>query len=329
MMMSVTPTLGIDFGTSNSAAGLLINGRPYLIEIEQGQKTLPTAVFFEAERGALRIGTAAQAALIQGEDGRYMRALKSVLGSPLMREKRVIGGETLTFIDIVARFLATMKARAESACFQTFEQVLSGRPVHFHSEDGERDNQALIDLTECYHQAGFKRVKFMLEPEAAALASGKLDGNSTGLIVDIGGGTSDFSIFRNKGKTVEIIVSHGVRVGGTDFDQSTSVRHVMPLLGMGTLIRREFGPGTLPGPVSLFHDLATWAKIPLLYTPETRRDVKTLTQLSVEPDKYSRLGKVIRDELGHEMAFAVEAGKIAANKSGDAKINLNLIERGG
>jgi hypothetical chaperone protein len=114
--------LGVDFGTSNSAAGIVRDGAPYLVALEAGQTTLPTAVFFDFDAKKMLIGSAAGEALLAGEEGRYMRALKSLLGAPLMREKRNLLGEKLDFIDIVARFLARVKQEAEKHTGVTFER---------------------------------------------------------------------------------------------------------------------------------------------------------------------------------------------------------------
>ncbi len=64
-----------------------------------------------------------------------MRALKSVLGTPLMREKRQVAYERLTLIEVVARFLCMIRERAEAATGQTYDVALSGRPVRFHSSN--------------------------------------------------------------------------------------------------------------------------------------------------------------------------------------------------
>ena len=85
-------TLAIDFGTSNSAVSIVENGRPLRLAVEGAADTLPTAVFFPADGAPMLIGAAAAEALIEGEEGRYMRALKSVLGTPLLHEERRIGG---------------------------------------------------------------------------------------------------------------------------------------------------------------------------------------------------------------------------------------------
>ena len=98
-------TLGIDFGTSNSAAGVAVAGRPWLVELEPGENTLPTAVFFDTETKAMRIGRGATRALIDGDDGRFMRALKSLLGTPLLYEKRRLGGTLMDFTDVILHFL--------------------------------------------------------------------------------------------------------------------------------------------------------------------------------------------------------------------------------
>ncbi|MEP4038487.1 Hsp70 family protein [Pseudophaeobacter sp.] len=321
-------TLGIDFGTSNSAAGIAIGDQPFLVDMEPGETTLPTAVFFEPKR-PMRIGSAATRALINGDEGRFMRALKSLLGTPLLREERRINGEVTDFIRIIARFLAEVKSRSEAATHQSFTHALSGRPVHFHSADPARDAQAEVDLRDCYLAAGFEDVRFLYEPEAAVRSAAPSAG--LGLIVDIGGGTSDFTLFEqdSTGKT-HILASHGVRLGGTDFDRQVSIDHVMPLLGRGSQIRNAFGPETLPAPNRLFNDLATWQMIPFLYAADSRRAARELAKYAVEPVKLNRLVSVLEDELGHDLAFAVERGKIQANgeTGADPRIDLRILERG-
>ena len=332
-MAALSSTLGIDFGTSNSAAGVALGGVPCLIDIEQGQQTLPTAVFFDFDEKRIVYGRPAQAALIGGDEGRYMRALKSLLGTSLMRESRMLLGKRMDFVAIVGRFLAEIKARAEAATGQKFDRALSGRPVMFHSADAVRNAQALVDLTDCYHAGGFKDVRFMPEPDAAALANrAYLNPGDLGLIVDIGGGTSDFTLFRQQGDAgIDILASNGLRLGGTDFDRELSLAHVMPHLGMGSDIKHMFGGDTHVAPQSIFADLATWQKIPFLYTRETRRAAEDLARHAMQPELLARLVTVLEDELGHDLAFSVEAGKIAANDpdgTAPPEIKLDMLERG-
>ena len=327
-MTQVGNTLGVDFGTSNSAAGYLSDGQPRLIEMAPGQTTIPTTFFFDFETRQTLIGEPANRALIEGAEGRFMRALKRVLGTTLMHEKRQILNERVTFVDIIARFLKKIKTRAEAETGMTFDYAVSGRPVVFHGVGDPRERRAEEDLRACYHAAGFKGVKFIPEPEAAAIASGALEhSGEIGLIVDIGGGTSDFSLFRSGPEGVAILANHGVRIGGTDFDRAISIARVMPMLGKGTQLRKVMGPGTSPVPNAIYNDLATWEKIHFLYTAQNQNLVDEMAKLAYEPEKISRLATVLVHELGHEVAFAVEHSKIAAS-TGDQKssISLNLIE---
>jgi hypothetical chaperone protein len=323
----MTQTLAIDFGTSNTAAAVMQDGVPKLIELEPGQTTFPTAIFLDFATRTTLFGTAAVQALIDGREGRFMRALKSVLGTPLMHEPRQLMNRRMTLIDVIAMILAEVKTRSEAACGCRFDHALSGRPVHFHTKDAARDARALADLTACYLAAGFQSVEFLAEPEAAARAHGDTSGK-LGLIVDIGGGTSDFTVFEGTAGRQKVLASYGVRVGGTDFDKTLSLAHVMPLIGKDALLRAEIGPSTHTAPVALFNELASWEKIAFLYTGEARRKVAHMARFAVEKGRFSRLVDVLEMELGHDIAFCVEAGKIGANGAGGGRINLGVIEKG-
>ena len=322
--------LGIDFGTSNTAAAILRDGRPHLIAVEGQNRILPTSVFFDFDRKETLYGAAANAALIDGREGRFMRALKSVLGTPLMHEKRQIAHERLTLIEVVARFLAMLRDKAQQETGATYTHALSGRPVRFHSTDAARNLRAEADLRQAYLMAGFEAVTFMYEPEAAALASGDMAAGEIGLIVDIGGGTSDFSVFVREDRRTRIIASQGVRVGGTDFDRAISIAKAMPLLGMGCEIGNLFGDGTHVAPNAIYNELATWQNIPFLYTAENRRMAAEFVRLGVDPAPFARLQTVLEMELGHDIAFAVEDGKIRLNSpdATEAAIDLDFIQDG-
>jgi hypothetical chaperone protein len=103
----------------------------------------------------------------------------------------------------------------------------------------------------------------------------------------------------------------------------------MPELGLGDQLRREMGPGLMPVPRGPYVDLSSWPKIPFLYTPETRRMVASLLRLAPDPTRMARLAEVLEMELGHELAFAVERGKISANgAAAQGRIEMGFIERG-
>ncbi|WP_347311596.1 Hsp70 family protein [Defluviimonas sp. SAOS-178_SWC] len=322
----MSPAIGVDFGTSNTAAAILRDGAARIVPLEAGNETLPTAVFLDYAARRTVFGSAAVRAMIDGQDGRFMRALKSILGTPLAREKRQFLNRRLTLLEIVTEFLGEIRDRAEAATGAEIRRVVAGRPVRFHSADPARNTQAEADLRGCYAAAGFEEIRFVNEPEAAARAAGP--GRDIGLIVDIGGGTSDFTLFERLDEPMHILASHGIRLGGTDFDKALSLEKVMPLLGLGGELCNEIGPGRHDVPRALFHDLASWEKIAFLYGPATLRNTQAMARLAVEPRRLNRLVRVIENEIGHDVAFAVEAAKIGANGAAEAGIDLALVEPG-
>jgi hypothetical chaperone protein len=126
-----------------------------------------------------------------------MRSLKSLLGSPLMQERTAIGWGDMSFQDILARFLAELAQRARPRLGELSERVLLGRPVHFVDDSPERDRQAQDSAAARPRAAGFQDVAFELEPIAAAFDyERRLDREAVVLVVDVGGGTSDFTVVR-------------------------------------------------------------------------------------------------------------------------------------
>jgi len=126
-----------------------------------------------------------------------MRSLKSVLGSQLLNEATQVGRARITFRDVIARYLAEVKGRAEMQIGAPLGAVVHGRPVHFLDGDPEGDRAAEDALRAIARSIGFAEISFQFEPIAAALDYEQgISGEEIALIADIGGGTSDFSIVR-------------------------------------------------------------------------------------------------------------------------------------
>jgi len=116
MTLTLDGTLGIDFGTSNSAmAWADAGGQARLIPLEGEALALPTAVFYNAEDHSTHFGRDAVAQYLAGTEGRLMRSLKSLLGSSLLQEKTVVNGQSVSFQDIIGHFLAMLRERATQA----------------------------------------------------------------------------------------------------------------------------------------------------------------------------------------------------------------------
>ena len=333
MALSSTGTLGIDFGTSNSAVAWLgARGRAQLIPLEGAALAMPTAVFFNTEQQRTHVGRDAVAQYLAGTEGRLMRSLKSLLGSPLLHETTQIGHEQISFQDIISTFLATLRERAQHHLGQTPRRVVMGRPVHFVDDDPLRDAQAEASLREAAQAVGFEEVSFQLEPIAAALDhEQRLTSESTVLVVDMGGGTSDFTVvrlgpdrMRRVDRSADILATTGVHIGGTDYDRQLNLSQVMPLLG-----HKHQGPDGREVPSRVFFDLASWHLIHWQYQPRAIAHAKTLRSNYSDPLLHERLMRVLTERHGHLMAHEVEQAKIRCSVSRtDTTIDLSLLERG-
>ena len=322
---------GLDFGTSNTTLGITGAGGLALARLEGEAVTIPSAIFFAPGREA-QIGRAAIEAYVEGTPGRLMRALKSVLGSPLIEETTPVGRERIRFRDVIARYLTMVKARGEAEAGTELDTVVHGRPVHFVDNDPAGDRKAEDTLRQIAESIGFRHVRFQYEPIAAALDYERtVASEEIALIADIGGGTSDFSIVRlsperhsRDERAEDILANDGVRIGGTDFDRTLSLGAVMPLLGLGSPMKRA----DLAVPNAYFHDLATWSSINRLYNPKTLREIDEVVRDAAQPELVSRLRTVVEAERGHSLAMAVEGAKIAASDEGAGTVDLDWVEPG-
>ena len=327
------PALGIDFGTSNSAvAAVDPGGLAKLLPLEGGLSTLPTAVFFNAEDKTVHFGREAIALCLAGIDGRLMRSLKSLLGSSLMQERTTVGWGELSFQDIISRFLGELAGRARASVPALSPRVVLGRPVHFVDDAPERDRQAQKALEQAALSAGFEDVAFELEPIAAAFDyERRLTREALVLIVDVGGGTSDFSVVRlgperalHADRSGDILATSGVHIGGTDFDRKLNLSRIMPLLGFG-----HTGPGGRQVPNSVFHSLATWHLINTQYAARAVNHAQALRADYSDSQLHDRLMAVLQRRLGHRLAGEVEQAKISCSTEGRAApIPLGDIELG-
>jgi hypothetical chaperone protein len=83
-VLNMKKVSGIDFGTTNSAVSYIEGETAKLIEFGKGNITIPTTLFFGAETNRKLFGQEAVEAFLRGDDGRFMKSIKSVLGSTLM-----------------------------------------------------------------------------------------------------------------------------------------------------------------------------------------------------------------------------------------------------
>ena len=322
---------GIDFGTSNSTAGWIRPGQRALLTLEDGKLTLPSVIFFHAEDAHVSYGRAALADYLEGHEGRMMRSLKSLLGTSMMDEHTEVAGRAVPFRALLAQFIGELKRRAEMAAGQEFTRAVLGRPVFFVDDDAAADQRAQDTLEDIARRSGLRDIAFQYEPIAAAFDyESQISREELVLVVDIGGGTSDFTLIRvgpERAKRAErrgdILASGGVHIGGTDFDKALSLASMMPMLGLGSLLKsgREM-------PSAHYFNLATWHTINLAYTRKAWSEMVELHRDAADRPRLERLQNLVRERAGHWLALQVEAAKITLSDADEAHIDIGRIASG-
>lgn len=323
---------GLDFGTSNSTVGWSRPDRPAaLLPLEDGKVTLPSVIFFHAEDPLVSYGRAALGDYLAGYEGRLMRSLKSLLGTSMMDDSTEVMGQAMPFRKLLAHFIRELKTRAEQAAGAEFSRAVLGRPVFFIDENPAADQLAEDTLAEIARDAGFGEIAFQYEPIAAAFDyEAGITREELVLVVDIGGGTSDFSLVRlsperagHSDRRDDILANGGVHIGGTDFDRALSLARAMPLLGLGSQLRNGKAM-----PSSQYFDLASWHTINLVYTRKAWSLVMDNYRDAADTIKLDRLVRLIRERAGHWLAIQVEAAKIALSDAGSTEMDLHRLEQG-
>jgi hypothetical chaperone protein len=285
-------------------------------------------MFFSSSHKDVAFGRAAIARYTDGEQGRFMRAIKGILGQGLFHEKTPIQGKRVPLSRVLTLFLAHLKHAAEASTGEEIDHTVLGRPVQFIENDPAADRQAQDDLESAARAVGFRNIEFQYEPIAAALDYElSVRDEELVFVADIGGGTADFSIVRvsaEKSRSADrrgdILANRGVRVGGTDFDRLLSLMFVMPLLGFGS------GSGKGAPPNWIYHDLSTWSRIAFLYSQKVKSALRLIRHDAARTDLVDRLIRVIDHQEGHRIIDRVEWAKISLSEVPDTSIDLKDIE---
>src|SRR5690349_16366476 len=207
--------IGIDLGTSNSAAASMIGGKPAIIQAAEGTsvggKAFPSVVAFTQE-GQLIVGEPARRQMITNPEGTVLAA-KRKMGTDF---KFNVFGKQYTPQQISAFILQKIKRDAEAFLGETVDKAVITVPAYFN--DNQR--QATKDAGEI---AGLQVVRIINEPTAASLAYGldKVQKDLKIMVFDFGGGTLDVTIMEMGGGVFQVKSTSGdTQLGGTDMDNA-------------------------------------------------------------------------------------------------------------
>jgi hypothetical chaperone protein len=311
------PTIGIDFGTTNSVvAALRPDGQVRVLHHATEEVFRSVLCFWTdaAGRTTHAAGPAAiEAYLDDPLDSRLIMSMKSYLAQRSFAETRILG-QSWALEPLVALFLRALLA--PFAADLAGARVVVGRPVRFvggSAEDalGERRLRAAFAL------AGHADVEVALEPAAAGhrFAAG-LDRPAVVLVADFGGGTSDFSVLRfdpGPPRRVTALGQAGIGIAGDAFDYRIIDRVVSPLLGKGGSYRVT---GTeLPIPPAWYTSFARWHLLSLMRAPKTLRDIEAVARTADHPGQLHALVSLVREEAGYALYRAVSAAKSALSRA--------------
>ncbi len=211
----MTKIIGIDLGTSNSAAAVLEGGRPVLVPSAEGTsvygKSFPSFVAFTKEGDRL-VGEPAKRQAVANAEG-TVNAFKRKMGTDY---KYKIYGKDYTPQELSAILLQKIKKDSEAFLGEEVKKAVITVPAYFN--DNQR--QATKDAGEI---AGLEVVRLVNEPTAAALAYGldKLNKDMKVLVYDFGGGTLDVTIMEFGNGVFEVRSTNGdTQLGGTDMDNA-------------------------------------------------------------------------------------------------------------
>jgi hypothetical chaperone protein len=334
-MHSTGPSLGIDFGTTNSSIALArANGSVELASFPTATastESFRSILYLEQRREAGRsqlksfTGPAGIEQYLRAEHkGRLIQSLKSYLTSRTLTGTEVFG-RRYTIEDLISRILADLRLSAERQFGLPIRDAVVGRPVRFvGAESVEDDDFAVERLRQAFLQAGFESVAFEMEPIAAAYAyESTLDRDELILIGDFGGGTSDFSLLhvgpgiRARGRTTnDLLGNSGLGLAGDSFDARIVRKLVSPALGSDSLERSYAQAADRPAsiipavPAWIYANLERWHYLSFLKTRNVAEILRRARARAQEPEKVEALVNLIEEDLGYQLHQAVQRLKV-------------------
>jgi molecular chaperone DnaK len=304
--------IGIDLGTSNSAASVMIGGKPTIIQAAEGTsvggKAFPSYVAFTKD-GQLLVGEPARRQMVTNPEGTVMAA-KRKMGTDF---KFKVYDKQYTPQQISSFILQKIKRDSEAYIGETVDKAVITVPAYFN--DNQR--QATKDSGEI---AGLEVVRIINEPTAASLAYGldKVNKDLKIMVFDLGGGTLDVTIMEMGGGVFQVKSTSGdTQLGGTDMDNSIVEYIIQEFKNQSSMEVRNDKAAMMrikeaaeKAKIELSNVMTTEINLPFLsYDPST--GPKNLV-LTLSRSKLEELLRPIIERCKAPMLQAVEDAKLKA-----------------
>src|SRR5256884_2546788 len=330
---------GLDFGTSNTSLAVFDGESTHVLPIDRiAGETMPTVLYVRRDGSAI-VGRAAIDAYLEDNrtrgplrrefqmlgirmassdpeqptveahiytdthaPGRLFQALKTFLGDPLETRTNVFGSAK-GLEELIALILAHVRQPAKELTGVAPEEIPPGRPVRFIGAQ-DADERATPRLRSAADLAGFRNVRFVAEPVAAAHAAETAIGTS--LVFDFGGGTLDLCIVRRDERGVAVMATAGGPIGGDRATELLIDEVIAPRLGS----RAEWGPKRLRLPRYIVNALRDWHALSSLNEKPLLDALDDLVRAGAPKRELAALRSAIELQLGYEIFQAVDATKI-------------------
>jgi len=312
----MTKIIGIDLGTSNSAAAVMEAGRPKIVPSAEGAslygKAFPSVVAFTKD-GQVLVGEPARRQAISNPQGTVMAA-KRKMGTTY---KYNIHGKEYTAQQISAFILQKIKKDAESFLGEKISKAVITVPAYF--DDNQR--QATKDAGTI---AGLEVVRIVNEPTAASLAYGldKADKEQKILVFDFGGGTLDVTIMEFSEGVFEVKSTSGdTQLGGTDMDNAL-IKYIVEKFKQDTGVDLNNDEAAM----QRVREAAEKAKIELSTTKQTEINLPYVTATDKGPQHLKM--ELTRAKLEELVANIIEKCKKSIDTAmKDSKLGKNDITK--
>lgn len=312
---------GLDFGTSNSTVALP-SGQALAIDPKAPSPRLFRSVlFFPEEAKSVLAGYAAIEEYLERSEGRFIQSVKGWLPSTSFTATQ-IRNKAFKLEDLIALLLRRIREAAESAAGTPLEEVTLGRPAVF-SPDPAADANAEARLRRAAELAGFRDIRFLIEPIAAALAyEATLTRDELVLVADFGAGTSDLTLMRlgpgrggARDRRADVVASGGIDIGGDRFDAAIMRHKLLRHFGAGSTYEQQ--GKHMPIPNHILGKLLSWHEMSFIRERSTQQLIDRMLYASDNVPAIEALYDLVEENLGYRLFRAIEAAKIRLS-AGDA-----------
>lgn len=313
------PILAVDFGTTNSLAGVWHDGQTIAalpLDPHAADPTLFRSLLYFPHADQCFYGAEAiKEYLAHDMEGRLFRSFKAHLPNQAYLGTVIDNRRVVPLEQMVGLFLLEIRKRAEALLGRPVTSVLLGRPARY-SMDDVKDGFARHRMLKAATFAGFTTARFLPEPLAAAFdLRTRVREEKTVLVGDFGGGTSDFTVLKVSPRPFEngdVLAIEGCPLAGDAFDSVFMRECLSAHFGAKSRYKLPLGSNVLTMPPSVSDRLCYPAHIVHLKEKETYEFIRNVRQCALTPkdrDSVDRLMALVDEQLVFQFFERIEATK--------------------